>query len=434
MNKTRPAFTHSAILSNIRDSFHQSTEALATKAKEISIVDCLLSGLAIFSLKYQSLLKFEEDKDAEPYIKHNLKSMYKIKKVPCDTYLRERLDTPDLSAIRTAISDELFVLQRGKVLDNWKFLDDKFLISLDATGFFSSNTVKCSCCCEKVLHKGTAKETTIYHHQMLVGSIVSPNMKQVLPIEFEPIIKEDGAKKNDCERNGAKRWLSLFRKSHPNLPTIIVADGLYSNAPFINNLKEERCSYIIVAKEDDHRYLYDYFWAGAGDNIGEFEVAEKDKYLKYRFMNKVPLNESNQDLEVNVLYFEEYNKKSKRTSKWLWVTDIAITKENAKSIMRSGRSRWRIENETFNTLKNQGYNFGHGYNGLSNVFAGLMLLAFFVDQILETMNLEYRILMTKFSRYNLFEKVRSKFCDFMISSFEKMYEVMINGPREERWL
>ena len=53
--------------------------------------------------------------------------------------------------------------------------------------------------------------------------------------------------------------------------------------------------------------------------------------------------------------------------------------------MKGGRSRWHIENETFNTLKNQGYhfehNFGHGQQYLSSVFAYLMLLAFWVDQL-----------------------------------------------------
>src|SRR5260370_11733147 len=52
--------------------------------------------------------------------------------------------------------------------------------------------------------------------------------------------------------------------------------------------------------------------------------------------------------------------------------------------MRAGRARWKIENETFNTLKNQGYhfehNYGHGEQNLSVVFAMLMMLAFLVDQ------------------------------------------------------
>jgi hypothetical protein len=52
---------------------------------------------------------------------------------------------------------------------------------------------------------------------------------------------------------------------------------------------------------------------------------------------------------------------------------------------RAGWTRWKIENETFNTLKNQGYNlehnYGHGNKNLCSVFGILMMLAFLVDQI-----------------------------------------------------
>ena len=447
MNKTRSAFKHSSILSNISSVFDETTGTKGlceqNRSKNISMKDCLMSGLAIFSLKYKSLLKFEEDKVSERFIRHNLSELYGIKKVPCDTYLREMLDGEDLSVIKPAFASVLKVLQRGKVLENWKFLDNKFLVSVDGSGFFSSNKVKCDFCCEKITNKGLDKETTLYQHQMLVGSIVSPNMKQVLPIEFEPISKKDGDKKNDCERNCAKRWLESFRKFHPQLPTIIVADGLYSNAPFIRLLLEKRCSYIIVAKEDDHKSLYEYFEEADRDDAPEFEssIRNKDgmveKHQKYRFMNHVPLNNSNQDLKVNVLYFEEYDIKKNKKTKWLWVTDIKITRHNAKSIMQGGRARWKIENETFNTLKNQGYNFehnfGHGYKGLSNLFAGLMLLAFLVDQVLEAVNLEVQAVMKLYSRSSYFEKIRSKFCEFMISSFERIYESIIDPPKE-RWL
>jgi hypothetical protein len=34
---------------------------------------------------------------------------------------------------------------------------------------------------------------------------------------------------------------------------------------------------------------------------------------------------------------------------------------DVEPVMRGGRARWKIENETFNTLKNQGYNFEHNY-------------------------------------------------------------------------
>ena len=50
--------------------------------------------------------------------------------------------------------------------------------------------------------------------------------------------------------------------------------------------------------------------------------------------------------------------------------------------MRGDRSRWKVENETFNTLKNQGYNYGHGNNNLLTIVAMLMILvAFMIEQI-----------------------------------------------------
>ena len=59
---------------------------------------------------------------------------------------------------------------------------------------------------------------------------------------------------------------------------------------------------------------------------------------------------------------------------------LGLCRERAELLMWGGRARWKIENETFNTLKNQGYhfehNYGHGYQHLSVVLAMLMLLAF----------------------------------------------------------
>ena len=67
------------------------------------------------------------------------------------------------------------------------------------------------------------------------------------------------------------------------------------------------------------------------------------------------------------------------------MTSLAITPGNAFEIARAGRARWRIENAVFNTLKNQGYefehNYGHGEKYLASTLAGLMLLAFLVDQV-----------------------------------------------------
>ncbi|MCP4359551.1 MAG: hypothetical protein GY796_16195, partial [Chloroflexi bacterium] len=56
---------------------------------------------------------------------------------------------------------------------------------------------------------------SLYTHQMLGGALVHPERREVIPLAPEPIIKQDGAKKNDCERNAAKRFLAKLRQGYP---------------------------------------------------------------------------------------------------------------------------------------------------------------------------------------------------------------------------
>jgi len=83
------------------------------------------------------------------------------------------------------------------------------------------------------------------------------------------------------------------------------------------------------------------------------------------------------------------------------VTDISIDDNNIITLVKGVRARWKIENETFNTLKNQGYhiehNYGHGKNNLSMTFFILNLLAFFTHQILELTDLLYQKCSSDFS-------------------------------------
>ena len=103
------------------------------------------------------------------------------------------------------------------------------------------------------------------------------------------------------------------------------------------------------------------------------------------FTNGLPLNAENSDFEVNFIDCVIRDKKGKIIGRFSWITDIRVTMDNVYELSRGGRARWKIENETFNTLKNQGYqfehNFGHGHAYLSHVFCVLMVLAFLIDQV-----------------------------------------------------
>jgi len=142
-------------------------------------------------------------------------------------------------------------------------------------------------------------------------------------------------------------------------------------------------SYILGAKPKDHTHLFS--WIENNPQTQYYQTQDEDGTIhKYTYINEVPLNETHFDLNVNFLIYQEISPKGK-VKNFSWVTDILLSEQTLEIVMRGGRARWHIENETFNTLKNQGYhfehNFGHGKQHLSSVFAHLMLLAFLIDQL-----------------------------------------------------
>ena len=388
-----------------------------------------MSGLAIFGFKCPSLLQFEKQASAEPLIRRNLRTLYKVDKAPSDTCLRERLDQLSPHHLRRSFKKIFAHLQRGKALEEYRYLNGRYIISIDGTGQFSSKKVHCKHCCEKT-HSKSGEVT--YYHQMVGASLVHPDKKVVIPFAPEPIIKGDGATKNDCERNASKRLLKDFRREHPHLPVVIVEDALASNYPHLSLLDSLSMDYIIGVKPGDHGYLFD--WIKALPSQQHTITDDKETHHDFHFYQDVPLNETHDDYRVNVLTYTETDKKG-RQKRFSWVTRLPLTTENVYDVMRAGRSRWRIENETFNTLKNQGYhfehNYGHGYEHLCSVMTMLMMLAFLIDQVQQLCSRSYQQARRHVGRFSsLFEFARSLVSLFVWESFEQLWTYI--GHPEKR--
>lgn len=350
----------------------------ATIGSEYSWQDCVMSGLAIFGFKCASLLQFETKKATEPMIRRNLRTLYQVKKAPSDTCLRKRLDQVHHSQLRRPFKIIFAHLQRGKALEAFRAYENHYVVSVDGTGQYSSQRIHCVNCCEKKHRHG---KITYYHH-MLGACVVHPKQKVVIPLAPEPIIKGDGATKNDCERHAAKRLLTDLRREHPHLKLLIVEDSLASNYPHLSLLDSLAMKYVIGLKPGDHAFLFDWI-KDITPGVHTQHDADGTQH-EFRYYTAVPLNDAHFDYRVNVIIYTETDKQGKKQH-FSWVTKIPLRADNVYELMRIGRARWHIENQTFNTLKNQGYNFshnyGHGYNHLCSVMTMLMLLAFLIDQV-----------------------------------------------------
>ena len=407
----------------VRANFEQVTDQRAENAK-ISMSDALMSGLAMFSLKDPSLLAFDERRTTDS----NLGSIYGVEEVPGDTQMRTILDDVDPREISPAFRDVVRQLQRTRELGKFVFLGGSYLVSLDGTGYFSSKTIHCSSCMEKV-NKKTGEVT--YYHQLMGGVIIHPNLREVIPLMPEPILKQDGESKNDCERNAAKRFLAQLKQDYPDLTFTITEDALSPNAPHIRELEKHGFHYILGVKEGDHEHLFEQVaLARQEGRVTEYERRSGGVVHLFSFVNQMPLNKSNPDILVNFVEYWEISEG--KTQHFCWVTDFTITKLNVFTIMRGGRARWKVENETFNTLKNQGYhfehNFGHGKNNLSVVFVALMMLAFLIDQVQQlACELFQAVLEKKGSRKRLWEHMRALFKTIELKSMTQLFEAILYG-------
>ena len=412
-----------ALIQRLRKRFEALPEQ--RRCPSFPLADTLMAGLAVFALKDPSLLAF-----CGRALDHNLHAVFGLQRIPSDTQLREILDDVPPTRLRPVFKDVFRQLQRGKILEDYVFLEGGYLVALDGVEYFCSKKVHCEHCMTRTHKNGTVS----YYHQMLGAVLVHPDFSEVIPLMPEPIGRQDGQAKNDCERNAAGRWLKQFRQDHPHLSIIVTEDALGSNAPHIRDLQKYHVHFILGVKEGDHQHLFEQFEQRVeADQVGAVheQDAASGASKSWMFVNGLSINESNQEVIVNLLVYVERDAAGV-VHTWAWVTDLTLTIANVQAVARGGRTRWRIENETYNTLKNQGYhfehNYGHGYQHLAEVFALLMMLAFLIDQVQQKCNpLFQKAWQKKGSKCGLWEAMRHLFASFEVASMAEIYQGIAFG-------
>jgi len=430
--KMRAHLNADALFALIRKDLQRVPDHRAANTS-IPLDDALMSAFAMFSLKDPSLLAFDDRRFERP---ESLHGVFGIGVIPSDTQMRAILDEVVPTHLRRPFRSVFHQLQRGKVLPKMTCLGGHLVLAIDGTGINSSENIGADYCLTKERRNGTIE----YHLQMVTGAFVSPECKAVLPLCPELIRRQDGSTKNDCERNATRRFIADFRREHPHLKVIVTEDGLSANAPHIKDLMAHDLRYILSAKPGDHAFMFSHIDAAAErGEVTELVLPDGIKANKthcFRFINSVPLNKTSQDeLRVNFLEHWEVETKGEEVivlNRFSWVSDLEITPDNAMEIMRCGRARWRIENETFNTLKNQGYNLGHNYGlgkkHLSAVFMHLMLLAFLVDQVQQLCCPLFQAARAKVSsKRSLWERIRNYFHTFIAPSMETILRMIAHG-------
>jgi hypothetical protein len=313
---------------------------------------------------------------------NNAAGLFGVERIPSDGQIRNLLDPVAPAQLGEVFWTIYAGLKEAGYLKAFRGVGQTRLVALDGTQYFSSQKVHCDHCRVTV-----RDEETYYSHQVLLAVLCGARQSQVVCLEPEFITPQDGHDKQDCEQQALKRWVKRHAQHFAPWEVTLLADDLHAHQPICELLRAHRMHFILTCKVESHPTLYEELalLAGVAGAVSTRRVRQwngrfHEEWL-YQWAEHLPLRGDAQTLYVNWCALTILRADSgEELYHNAWITDHALDEISVVAVVRDGRSRWKVENEGINVLKNQGYhfahNYGHGQQHLSTLLLTLLLLAF----------------------------------------------------------
>src|SRR5580693_3543901 len=392
------------------------------------MADIGLSAFSLFFMQSESFLSYQRALE-EGRKTSNCQTLFGMAKIPTDNHIRSMLDPVHPSHLQPVFDQVVAALSEHGALSEFQRLGGRTLVALEGTEYFCSQKLGCPHCQTRKRANGAVES----YHSMLAATIVAPGHAMVVPLMPEFIVKPDGAEKQDCERNAAKRWLAAHAQRMAALRPIYLGDDLFACQPIAEAVLEIGGDFLFTAKPDSHKTLYDFM---KGAVLDELQVRRKDGArtvtITYRWFNDAPMREGKEALKANWIGMTIADAKGKQTYANAFVTSLPVTRQSVDEIATCARARWKIENESFNILKNNGYhlehNFGHGKQNLAMLFAAMNLLAFAMHTVCDCLeDLWVKAREAKRSRKRFFEHIRTITAYLVFPDWWSLMTTLINS-------
>ena len=394
--------------------------------------DIAMGAFSVFFTQSPSFLSHQKLMQETKGI-NNAETIFGIDKIPCDNHIRHTLDEVEPSFLYPVFDHVYSAFAAQPKFDSMVGINGTRLLAMDATWYFSSGKISCQNC-STIEHKNG--EMTHYH-SAITPVIVTPNINQAIPLRPEFITPQDGHTKQDCETAAGKRWIESNKDQPYCQNATILGDDLYSRLPFCQKVQDAGMHFLLVCKPDSHKTLTVFIEElKRGHDLGVFTYSrwtgKQRETLTYRYANEVPLTDAANTIFVNWCELTITDDNGVILYRNAFITDHTIDADNVESMVISGRTRWKIENENNNTLKTKGYhlehNFGHGKKYLSSLLATLNILAFLFHTFLEFVDEKYQQLRKRLpTRAIFFEHLRAITCYWCFKSWQSLLDFMLDG-------
>lgn len=426
-------------LSQIISRFREAWQSLPDDRKannntQYRIADGVLAAFSTFFMQMPSFLAYQRTM-AQSKGRSNSQSLFQVEQIPSDGQIRNLLDplTPD--QFEREYAWLVAELARSGHLQVFRDHQKTLLVAFDGLTYHSSTTIHCAEC----LHRQDSQGVIHYYHSAITPVIVKPDFAHVLPLPPEFIVPQDGHDKQDCERAAVKRWLADHAPQEAAWTITYLGDDLYANQPLCAQIAETyQQFFVFVCKPDSHTTLYQEI-ALLEPVAGVTTLAQRHwngrhaEVWTYRLATHLPLRAGSAALLVN--WFEltiTHEKTGALLFRNAWITNHALAAQTVAALAQVGRTRWKIENEAINVLKNHGYhlehNFGHGHQHLATVLFSLNLLAFLTHTAQHLVNDAYRLLRETLAvRRTFFHDLKALTRYMLFESWEALFAFMLDG-------
>jgi len=311
------------------------------------------------------------------------------------------LPPKELDEVKAGLASKLI---EQKAFRNFRFLGKYYLVAVDATGLQVFDKRHCEHCLTKTSKNGVVS----YFHYVLEAKLVTRAGHAIsLATEFIENDPSRGFDKQDCEQKAFVRLSKKIKKDFPRLPVCILADGLYPNNTVFDICDKHNWKFIITLKDGNLKSFQEetILLKGTAHRQSVFRADKtSETTLRYAYLNDIEYSGRHfswVECRQTVVKLEE---KKTEEKKFVYITNVRQEPKNNVETADSGRIRWKIENEGFNTQKNGGYRLEHkfsrtSYPAMQNYYI-LLQIAHMINQLVERTG-EVAELMTEHSKQTL---------------------------------
>lgn len=378
--------------------------------RDYTMTEILLGGLFLFIAKQDSRNAMNNDRE-EPIFTENFLKLFGKRLPHMDTVndVLVELKNDELEQLKAGL---VAVLIEKKVLAKYR-LNGYYRVAIDATGVMSVAAGHCDHCLQKTSKNGV----TTYFHNVLEAKLITPN-GFAISLATEWIENPSNYDKQDCELKAFKRLSWKIKKHFPRLPICIHADGLYPNKRFFEICAQFSWHFIVTLKNGSLKSLWEDIELELLTSKNQLVETKKGQVNVYHWLSDLSYQEQ------SLSFMECIETKSDKTNRFVFVTDLTVDKANVKEVTASGRLRFKIENEGFNTQKNLGYGLGRKYSRTSNEamknYVSLLQIAHFFNQLYELSSLAQPLVQRKTTIKHLWKRLISALLEIAFDVVETL--------------